>query len=748
MQIENQEAIVADRYTVINAYTDFGNSGIINAVEEMILMFDGTYSSGSSVGYDLISSRGPYLFKFYGTDFTYDANGKPVNGSISSFSVFDSVTGVEYTRYEFLDGSILQSVWTEKLDDYAATQDVAVLESLFAYAAEHFGSSTDDLISGNKGGIDTMRGGNGSDRYTITDVGDTVIETNANITTGGNDTVIFLGANGTSYTLGANVEKLLLTDEVTVAQATSGVGNALANFLLGNGQVNTLSGLAGNDELDGGSGVDTLIGGDGSDAYYADVLNEVIRETNAVLATGGNDIVYYSGRTGTFVLGANVERLVLDSTAAVNGTGNNLANTIVGNGQVNILSGLGGADVLNGGLGLDTMIGGDGNDTYYANVFNEVITETNATLATGGNDLVYFSGTTGTFTLRNNVERLTLTGTGSTNGTGNALGNTITGNSGANILSGLGGVDVLNGGLGNDRMIGGDGADIYYANVTTDIIVETNAVLGTGGDDIVYFSGTSGTFTLSANVERLYLTGASAVNGTGNALANVLKGNAAANTLSGLAGNDAIDGGLGRDTMIGGTGSDRYFADVATDVIVETTVSPSIGGTDLVNFSGIVGTFILSANVENLTLIGTGDTGGIGNLSRNTIIGNAGSNEINGKAGNDTLAGGAGFDTFMFDTALSAVNNVDVITDFNVASDTILLDNAIFTALGVATDTLNAAMFKNVTLSAVDANDRIIYNDTTGAIFYDVDGSGAAAAVQFALLTASPTLTFNDFVVY
>jgi serralysin len=409
-----------------------------------------------------------------------------------------------------------------------------------------------------------------------------------------------------------------------------------------------------------------------------------------------------------------------------------------------------GGDRIYGNIGgQDTMLGGDGSDTYYANEFNDIITETNTVLTTGGDDLVYYSGTTGTFTLGNNLERLTLTGSGATAGIGNTLANTIVGNSGANTLSGLGGIDKLNGGLGSDTMIGGDSTDYYYVNVTTDIVTETNAVLTTGGNDLVYFAGTSGTFTLSANVERIYLTGSSAISGTGNELANTLKGNTAANTLSGLAGNDIIDGGLGRDTMIGGTGNDTYYADVFNDVVSETSPFLVTGGTDTVIFSGADGTYVLSNFVENLTLAGTGSIGGTGNSSANTIIGNTGANEISGRVGNDTLTGGTGTDVFVFDTALDASTNIDTITDYNVADDTIGLDNAIFTTLGLATDTLTSAMFKNVTLSAVDTNDRIIYNDATGAVFYDVDGSGVAfAAIQFATLTASPTLNFEDFFVF
>ena len=83
-------------------------------------------------------------------------------------------------------------------------------------------------------------------------------------------------------------------------------------------------------------------------------------------------------------------------------------------------------------------------------------------------------------------------------------------------------------------------------------------------------------------------------------------------------------------------------------------------------------------------------------------------------------------------------------------ADTIQLENAIFTGIlgaGGGSGTLIAQQFKNLTIGALDLDDKILYNDTTGALFYDSDGSGATAAIQFATLTASPTVTFNDFFV-
>ncbi len=134
---------------------------------------------------------------------------------------------------------------------------------------------------------------------------------------------------------------------------------------------------------------------------------------------------------------------------------------------------------------------------------------------------------------------------------------------------------------------------------------------------------------MSNNVENLTLTGAAAINGTGNTLANVITGNSAANTLS---------GGTGADTLIGGAGDDTYVVDNVGDVVTENAGE----GNDTVQSSV---TYTLVANVENLTLTGAGNISGTGNTSNNLLRGNTGNNTLNGAAGFDVLEGGAGNDT-------------------------------------------------------------------------------------------------------
>jgi Ca2+-binding RTX toxin-like protein len=129
----------------------------------------------------------------------------------------------------------------------------------------------------------------------------------------------------------------------------------------------------------------------------------------------------------------------------------------------------------------------------------------------------------------------------------------------------------------------------------------------------------------------------------------------------------------------------------------------------------------------------------------NALSGGAGNDLINGMSGADVLAGGAGADSFVFNTAL-ATTGVDTIIDFNVTDDAIRLENAIFTGLGGATGILASGFF-HIGASAQDANDRIIYNASTGALFYDANGNAAGGVTQLAKLSAGLALSTSDFLV-
>ncbi|KUR71978.1 hypothetical protein AQZ52_08010 [Novosphingobium fuchskuhlense] len=472
------------------------------------------------------------------------------------------------------------------------------------------GLGGNDLLDGGAG-ADTMAGGLGDDIYVVDNAGDVVTEQAGQ----GTDTVQTTLA---SYTLGANVENLTFTDNA----AHTGTGNALNNVLTGGG---------GADNLNGGAGADRMVGGAGNDTYTVDNAGDVVVENGGE----GTDTVSASI---TWTLGANVENLTLSGSAAINGIGNADANVITGNAAANVLAGLGGNDTLNGGAGADTMAGGLGDDSYVVDNAGDVTTEA----AGEGTDLVTASIT---WTLGANLENLTLSGSTAINGTGNGSANVITGNAAANVLTGLGGNDTLNGGAGNDTMVGGLGDDSYVVDSTGDVVTE----LAGEGTDLV----TSAiTWTLGANVENLTLSGSAAINGTGNGDANVITGNAAANTLTGLGGNDTLNGGAGTDILIGGLGDDTYVVDNIGDVVTEAAGQ----GTDTVQTA--LSSYTLAANVENLIFTNGSNHTGVGNALANVITGNAGNDTLDGGAGADTLLGGIGNDSYVIDNAGDAVNEL------------------------------------------------------------------------------------------
>lgn len=384
--------------------------------------------------------------------------------------------------------------------------------------------------------------------------------------------------------------------------AINGTGNALNNVIIGN---------AANNVLDGGTGNDSLTGGLGDDTYVIDVLTDVITEN----ANEGMDTVISAV---TYTLSSNLENLTLSGSAVINGTGNSNDNVIIGNTAVNILDGGLGNDTLDGGAGSDSLRGGQGNDAYIVDSTSDVIVEN----VGEGVDSVSSSAS---YTLSANIENLTLTGTAVLSGTGNDLNNVITGNSNDN---------VIDGGLGNDTMIGGLGNDTYKVDSVGDVIVE-NANEGTG-DSV----NSSITYTLGTTLERLTLTGAAAINGTGNALDNILYGNTANNILNGGDGADQLNGFQGIDTLIGGAGDDTYVVADTGDVITENTNE----GYDRVWSEAA--NYTLSANIEDLWLSGAG-INATGNALNNSIIGTSAANTLTGGAGNDTLDGGLGIDSLV-----------------------------------------------------------------------------------------------------
>ena len=504
---------------------------------------------------------------------------------------------------------------TANIENLILTGNVAINGVGNALDNIMIGNSANNTLNG-AAGADTMSGGLGSDLYIVDNVGDVVNENAGE----GTDTV----QSSITYTLGNTLENLTLTGTTAI----NGTGNALDNILTGNAANNTLIGGLGNDTLNGGAGADTMSGGLGNDIYVVDNVGDIVTEN----AGEGTDTVQSSI---TYTLGAELENLTLTGTTAINGTGNDLNNSMVGNTAANILSAGLGNDTLNGGAGADNMSGGLGNDIYVVDNVGDVVTEN----AGEGTDTVQSSVT---YTLGAEVENLTLTGTTAINATGNALDNILTGNTANNTLIGGDGNDTFNGGAGADTMTGGLGNDIYIVDNVGDVVTE-NASEGT---DAVQ---SNITYTLGAELENLTLTGTSAINGTGNVLDNILTGNTAINTLVGGDGNDTLNGGAGADTMIGGLGNDIYVIDNVGDIVTESLNE----GVDTIQTS--ITLTSLAANVENIILTGAAILNANGNALNNTLTGNAAANILDGGLGADIMIGGLGNDTYVVDNISDTV---------------------------------------------------------------------------------------------
>ncbi len=462
--------------------------------------------------------------------------------------------------------------------------------------------------------------------------------------------------------------------------------------------------------------------------------------------------------------------------------GNVGANSLSGTAAGDTLLGFDGNDTLSGGGGKDTMIGGTGDDLYIVDNSLDVIVENPGE----GTDRVQSSAT---YALAANVENLALTGSANINATGNGMDDSLTGNSGNNVLTGLGGADTLDGGGGLDTASyagspsgvnvslstgaasGGDAQGdvlLNIENLTGSAFGDT--IEGSSGDNVL--NGGAGTDTLTyadalagVNVS-LALTTAQNTAGAGTdtvslfenligtAYADTLIGSNSGNQITGGDGNDSIDGGGGPDTMIGGTGDDLYVVDNAMDRITENTGE----GSDSVFSSA---TFTLGANVENLTLTGSGNINGTGNSMDNAITGNAGNNVLSGLGGADTLDGGAGVDTVSYAGSSAGVNvslftgavsggdaQGDSISNFENVTGSSFNDTIegsggdnVLTG-GAGTDTLSYANAGGgVTLSLAIATAQATggagtdtvtqFENLTGSAFGDVlTGSGAANTIQ------------------
>jgi Ca2+-binding RTX toxin-like protein len=582
-------------------------------------------------------------------------------------------------------------------------------------------------------------------------------------------------------------------------------GNDGANVLDGAAGNDTLDGGAGNDILKGGAGNDTLMAGSGNDTFDGGAGNDLLDLGAHAFADKGKASGFTVARpNATTVL---ITDSVTHQTFTIKGAWDphasgdrgiesyKFSDQTVSLDQLIANTASTFADTLTGDGSGTTLSGGAGNDTYVVTSALDVVSENDAVTGkdTGGIDTIQTTLASYDLAIKgDHIENLSYTGSVAFTGTGNALANTLAGGAGN---------DSLDGGLGADKLIGGAGDDTYLVDNVGDKVVETAASGGAGIDTI-----RTGLASLSLaglpDVENLAYTGNNGIfanfTGTGNAAANQIAGNGGNDKLLGLGGddilsggggNDSLVGGDGNDTLDGGSGADRLDGGLGTDTarmtgsVADYQVALKAGNLLTLAANGVTDTLLgiekvvfdngTAATADDTTFDVNAQPGGLlynrptyladsvtgtdqgeqidglegndsifGLAGSDTLIGGAGNDSLAGGAGSDTLAGGAGNDSFIFDAAPGA-DNIDVIMDF-VAGDKLLLAHGAFAELAVGTVAADAFYAGT---AAHDASDRLIYDKTSGHLYYDADGNGDGQAMLIATLgtAAHPAITAASF---
>jgi serralysin len=618
------------------------------------------------------------------------------------------------------------------------------------------GGSGDDMMEGGPGN-DAMRGGPGTD----------VMEGDA-----GNDTM-----RGGDFSMPADLFKDYMYgqegDDTLYGDAGDDVmlGGNGADSIYGEDGNDYLEGNAGVDLLNGGTGRDTASGGDGDDTIWgasstvsADAGDRLYGEEGNDLMGGsyGNDGVYggigddslYGDEGNDIVSGGDGNDLLRgdwgwgsDVSGVDNLDGGNGNDSLYGGAGTDMLRGGNGADLLDGGTGIDNMDGGNGNDTYRVDNEADVVSEGSGNVL-GGVDTVSSSVT---HKLSMNLENLTLTGMGATQGIGSAQNNVINGNSANNTLSGLAGNDILFGGGGNDVLRGDSGVDRLNGGAGNDNIVsdgDGGTYNGDENDDVMFsglgretMNGGSGSdtinhtlfngnylFNMATGLTNLagerYLNFENADMGNGN---DTVTGTAFDNGINGGGGNDVIFGGGGNDTLRGNSGVDRLNGGAGNDNIVsdgdggtyngdadDDLMFSGLGretmnggsGSDTINHTFFNGNYVFNMATGLTNLAGERylnfENADMGN-GNDTVTGTASDNGINGGGGNDTIFGGGGNDLLIGGLGRDNLTGGGGADRYYFSS--------VLESFGAGRDTIHFNSGQDrIDLTAIDANDSVLGN--------------------------------------
>lgn len=448
------DTIVGNGGTVLN----YGNSGVSLSINlglqsgaagaARVIVNAGSFAPGTGPGNDLAS--GVDGFRAGAGNDTLVGGGRVntvTSAATGSLSTLSTDEGFELFRGAGGNDSINGLTGIDRAEYNLAGQSIGVRVNLAA------GTVTGDLLLT---GTDTLRGIESITGSYVDDVFDArgFTLTNAAVASANaGDAVIYRPAGETTASLAFNEFRPTAGDDVVLGNGATRVSfqqilietlsgpspSVIANFSSasggsadygltdgGYGRVSfsgtfSVRGGAGNDALTGNVGYQNLQGYYGNDTLSGGAGADLLFGFNGGDSTGQpNTVNQSSGFT--------------DNDSLLGGAGNDLMRGEFGN------------DVLDGGSGSDTMEGGTGSDIYYVDVAADVTTESTAG-ATGGTDTVI---STVSRALGNNLERLTLSGSGAIAGTGNTLANVITGNGSSNLINGAAGNDTLTGGAGLD----------------------------------------------------------------------------------------------------------------------------------------------------------------------------------------------------------------------------------------------------------------------------------------------------------
>lgn len=478
-------------------------------------------------------------------------------------------------------------------------------------------------------------------------------------------------------------------DKDTLINIQEVEGTSLKDFFIGTEAADGFVGYDGDDHFSGGGGDDLFMPDKGADTIHGGsgfdlVIYNTGSETNGVYVNLDTEVARDQWNSTDTLISVEWVR----ATA--------YADTIIGSAADERFQGLAGADNIDGGAGSDTI---DFSHDYRGGGFGGVIVNLTAGIATDGH---------GASDIIVRIENVIATQYNDLV-TGNDIANTLKGEAGDDELQGRGGDDILGGGNGNDTLYGG------------------------GGSDTAIFANGKGSYTFS-----LGAGGAVTVSGVGYS-----------DILYDIEAFKFADRTYSLEELLATKPVDPKPAGPAPVEPVQTSYTPSE--------NLVLPVWALDATAQggaSISLTGNDrDNSLIGNVGKNVIIAWAGRDRLNGGYGNDTLAGGQGSDAFIFSTKLGTAKtdrkvNFDTIQDFSAPDDNIWLDNAIFKKTGSGTQASPKQMkkaFFTTADRAQDANDYIVYNKKTGAIAYDVDGSGAKAAIEFAQVKKGSGLTYKDF---